>query len=548
MLYKETFQYIVKYFFNSNRMNIIFIILLSFVINFMQVNVLSKLTAQIISALKENKIELLFDNYKFFLFISLMYIIVFVVYKYFQNNLIINLRTSIREKLLSMILKTNSKKYSNINFSKYHASINRYLSTLQIIFSNMLSNLLPNITLIFIIFGYFLYKDFIFSLIFLIGISILIIYLNLCFNDIHTKLSSYELSILNDENKSLDILNNNDKIIFRGNVDNYIDDFKNKSSDTIDKGKKYTEYIIQVSFIANIILFITIGLLIFYLINITINKKIDQTFFITFFTILLLFRDRISWCIQQFPDYIEAFFRNVDLINNISHYEYEEIINNKNKIIEGIQFNTIHFKNVSFSYEDNKIFNNHNMNINIDNKIIGITGKSGVGKSTFVKLILKLYDYNGSIYIDDIDIKKIDCEYLRKNIIYINQNSKLFDDSIYNNLLYGSTDKNKSHDYLNEVFQFEKVKNLLHNINIESMAGLNGEKISGGQRQVVNIINGLICDSPVLILDEPTNALNNELKTDVIHMIKHFKKYKKCIIIITHDSDIHKIFDEKIEF
>jgi ABC-type bacteriocin/lantibiotic exporter with double-glycine peptidase domain len=81
---------------------------------------------------------------------------------------------------------------------------------------------------------------------------------------------------------------------------------------------------------------------------------------------------------------------------------------------------------------------------------------------------------------------------------------------------------------------------------MDKNVGTNGENLSGGQRQIINIINGLIIPSKVLILDEPTNALDPFLKKDVISLIKYFKKYKKCIIIISHDKDIYSIFDETI--
>jgi ABC-type bacteriocin/lantibiotic exporter with double-glycine peptidase domain len=529
-------------------MNIVFIILLSFLINFLQINVLSKLTAQIISSLKENKIELVYSNYRFFLCISFIYIIVYTVYKYLQGILGVNLRIYMKQKILSMILKINSNHYSNINFNNYNVAKSRYIDTLRIIFTNILSTLLPNITLLLIIFGFFIYKNVLFGLLFLTGVSFLLIYLGFHFKEIYKKIISFDESTVVDDNHFLTILNNSDKIIFRGTVDNVIEEYNNQSNYSKSKGIDCVNYINNKIFISNIILFITIGCLLFYLIYLAIHKKIDYTLFITFITILLLFRDRISWCIQQLPDYIEAFFRNIDLINDLSHNDYEEIMNNKDKRKNEIQFNAIQFENVSFSYEKNEIFKNYNLTLDINNKIIGITGRSGIGKSTFSKLLLKIYNYSGSIYIDGIDIQNMNTDYLRRNIVYINQNSKLLDDSVYNNLLYGSNNKLQSHNYLNEVFEFKKIKNVLDSIDIEEKAGLHGEKLSGGQRQIINIINGLICDSPMLILDEPTNALDIDLKNDVIHMIKHFKKYKKCIIIITHDKDTYKIFDEKINF
>ena len=78
-------------------------------------------------------------------------------------------------------------------------------------------------------------------------------------------------------------------------------------------------------------------------------------------------------------------------------------------------------------------------------------------------------------------------------------------------------------------------------------SGLLGENLSGGQRQVVNMIGGFINPSKILVLDEPTNALDPILKKEVIQMIADFKVYKQCIIIITHDKDVFSIFESEIK-
>jgi ABC-type lipoprotein export system ATPase subunit len=95
--------------------------------------------------------------------------------------------------------------------------------------------------------------------------------------------------------------------------------------------------------------------------------------------------------------------------------------------------------------------------------------------------------------------------------------------------------------------KYDRIKNLFKNIDVHNdSAGSLGENLSGGQRQVVNIISGLINPAKILILDEPTNALDADLKKEIISLIKYYRNYKKCIIVITHDRDAYSIFDTVI--
>ena len=274
------------------------------------------------------------------------------------------------------------------------------------------------------------------------------------------------------------------------------------------------------------------------------SKKINITIFITFFTILLLYRDNILNSMQEIPEYID-FIGRYNYLENIfkSTIIYKD--NDKLTKIKNLNFDNIKMRNVSFKYSKNMILDNLNLEMNTNN-IIGIVGQSGKGKSTIAKLIIKMYKYDGDIYIDNINIKNIDTDYLRSNIIYVNQNSKLFDKNIKHNLFYGCSDKS-SIDKLNIIMKYANIKKLFSKLNFNNKVGASGGNLSGGERQVINIINGLISPSKLLILDEPTNALDTELKNDLIEVIKYFTKYKKCIIIISHDQDIFPIFNKRIQ-
>jgi ABC-type bacteriocin/lantibiotic exporter with double-glycine peptidase domain len=160
-----------------------------------------------------------------------------------------------------------------------------------------------------------------------------------------------------------------------------------------------------------------------------------------------------------------------------------------------------------------------------------------------------MHKYNGNIYIDDINTKNINTSYIRKNIIYVSQNAKLFDNYLIDNIFYGCEEKeyDSSKKHLEVIMGYKKISELYKNVDLNNKkAGLSGENLSGGQRQVINIINGLIVPSKIVILDEPTNALDIELKKEIIQIIKYFKKYKNAIIIISHDKDIFNIFEETI--
>ena len=155
---------------------------------------------------------------------------------------------------------------------------------------------------------------------------------------------------------------------------------------------------------------------------------------------------------------------------------------------------------------------------------------------------------DGEIYIDGVNVKDIDSFYLRKEVTYISQNSKLFDQKVIENMMYGCMDMEKCSTYLNKIMSYPKIAGLYKDMNINTKrAGQLGENLSGGQRQVVNMISGFINPSKILILDEPTNALDPELKKEVIELIKDFKQYKKNIFIVSHDKDVFQIFDDEIK-
>jgi ABC-type multidrug transport system fused ATPase/permease subunit len=172
-----------------------------------------------------------------------------------------------------MIVEINNNKFENENFIKLNSPINRISSILFLVFNNFITFLLPNITLFIIISFYFFYIDYLFGFIFLGGNILIIIYLFYIFNKIIVYNNIYEEKVQENDNNTVEILNNIDKIIYRGEHKNELELFdidgeklKKSSYDFYDITNKY-------SIIINLILYLLIGTILYYLINLFLKKK-----------------------------------------------------------------------------------------------------------------------------------------------------------------------------------------------------------------------------------------------------------------------------------
>jgi len=545
--------YLFSNFLKEEYFSAILLILCSIVLSILQSGGISYITANILHAIQEKEIDIVWNFFKYFIIISIIFIIIIFIYNSLHNIFITKLRQWIRTSLVKMLLKVNNEKYSDINFTQLTAPINRVSSISYLFFDDIINYVIPYITFLFIISIYFSYKMPIFGILFIISNILLLIYTFVNIQHLIKYNSEYEKVIIDNESYLVDLFNNMDKIIYRGETNTEIDIFWNRGNKAIDCAYKLFNAQNIHELIATIIIYIILFVSMYYLIYLTIQNKLDITSFITFFTILLLYREKIEVLIQQIHQFIEFIGRAESVFKHFKDTETEFLLTQNVKYDPiDLEFNSIQFKDVTFKYEKSEkyLFKNKNILVYTHNKIIGVTGLSGNGKSTFAKLILKLYKpVSGNVLIDNVDINTIDTDYIRKNITYVNQNSKLFDKKILDNILYGCKDLDACNGHLEEILKYPKIQELYRNISFTTtQSGSLGENLSGGQRQVINLIGGLVNPTKILILDEPTNALDPALKKEVLGLILDFKKYKKCIIIITHDKDVFPLFNESIKF
>lgn len=182
-----------------------------------------------------------------------------------------------------------------------------------------------------------------------------------------------------------------------------------------------------------------------------------------------------------------------------------------------------------------------------------VVGKSGSGKSTIGQLLLRLYQpILGKILLDDRNIDALDAGWLRENITLLEQNSVLFNDTVFNNITFGRQDyKTIRMDEVQEAAEFALLLQVLNDMpqGFQTLVGGKGMALSGGQRQRIALARARLRDTPVLILDESTSALDNINCSLILDAIRNWRT-GKTTIIITHDmshilpEDFVLIFDE----
>lgn len=216
------------------------------------------------------------------------------------------------------------------------------------------------------------------------------------------------------------------------------------------------------------------------------------------------------------------------------------IFDKENAIEKSSLMNEIKFDNISFSYGQNKKEVVKNFTLTIPKgKSIALVGQSGSGKSTLAQLITRLYDTTkGKILIDGKDIKDIKLESYRGLFGMVTQQSILFNDTIYNNIAFGSNDFTEE-----QVINAAKIANA-HDFILETENGYqtnigdSGAKLSGGQKQRICIARAVISNPDIMVLDEATSALDTESEKSVQDALENVLKERTSLVIAHRLSTI----------
>lgn len=268
-------------------------------------------------------------------------------------------------------------------------------------------------------------------------------------------------------------------------------------------------------------------------------------------------------CVLQFTSTLKIILSQIIDLRQCTDYfsSYEEYISINNcKIrtgnlkppIDKDRFE-IEFRNVSYRYSGQSFYALKNVNVKIQsNSKIAIVGENGSGKSTFIKLLLRIYEpTEGNIYINGINIQNIDYEYYSKLFASVFQDYKLFSMSIYDNITLGKKETEKSN--IKQIFDCcgmsKKIESLEDGLEtyIYKDYKRNGFEPSGGEGQKIALVRALYKNTPIAILDEPTSALDPKAEAQIYGQFDSFFN-NKLVLYISHRFAVTKFCDKILIF
>ena len=252
------------------------------------------------------------------------------------------------------------------------------------------------------------------------------------------------------------------------------------------------------------------------------------------YSVMLFITQRLLWPLTELGVIFDAYQKAMASFRRIVNLKNTKatIENGSNKLVN---FNDkIQISNLNFEYVENfPVLNDISINIK-KGETSAIVGSTGSGKSTLIKLLLRLYDStSGEIIFDNDDIKDLEIDSLRNKIGLVSQDIFLFEGTVFENIAYGNLNASDE-----EVWEAARLSESDKFINLlpkkeKTIVGERGQKLSGGQRQRISIARAILKNPEILILDEATSAVDNETEAAIQRSINTLKK-GRTVIAIAH--------------
>lgn len=316
--------------------------------------------------------------------------------------------------------------------------------------------------------------------------------------------------------------------------------FSNNVDDWLFEDKKVAK--IAAIFPAAITFLITCGSVIIWFVggNMVINtpEKLSLGVLVSFISYTSMFYNPVNFFANLSDSYQNA-VASTEKVMDIINAEPEHDFGKGHEL--GIMKGKIEFRNVNFSFDrSKKVLNDVNFVIE-PGDVVGIVGTTGSGKSTLINLLMRFYDdYEGEIFVDDVNIKEIDMGYYRSQIGYVQQEPMMFRDTIFNNIAYSvpgahpemvlnAADIANAHGFISRLPDA-----------YDTMLGERGVGLSGGEKQRLSIARAVLKNPGVLIFDEATSAVDSETEKLIQDAIDRLIRGRTTLMIAHRLSTLRK--------
>ncbi len=263
-------------------------------------------------------------------------------------------------------------------------------------------------------------------------------------------------------------------------------------------------------------------------------QTIDGNLEVAAYSAMIFLTQRLLWPLTRMGETFDQYQRAMASVSRIM-----SLFDTQSKIQSGIvelPLNKIQgklcFKNVDFSYKGREVvFSNLSVNIH-PGQTVAFVGSTGSGKTTIVKLLLRLYDpINGEISLDNINLQDLKLQDLRQGIGLVSQDTFLIDGTVKENIIYGRQDA--SMEKIIEAAKIAEVHEFITDLpnGYDTLVGERGQKLSGGQRQRISIARAVLKDPPILVLDEATSSVDNETEAAIQRSLEKIILDRTTILI-----------------
>ena len=460
-----------------------------------------------------------------------------------EITLVPQLQSYIRKDVIQNILESFKNNYKDLEVGDLISKIVKLPIYIRDLAHQFVNVILPLLMVTIVTTGYLFYIDRVLGLIYLANIAIMgfILYKNL-FNCIDY---SEKLDLANNQlhEQIGDVLNNLINVYAADTAETEVKGLKTQQKKMDEEYKNTMNCSTKLSLYCSILNFMTFMSVVGYGFYLFTTGKIKLAYLIGIFIINIHYNSNITRLSAEIHDILFNFGN----VKAVQKYFDELQIKKEGKVSRDwkeqrdpkLKSASIKLEHVTLKYDDNQrpLFKDMNLYIRNGEKVL-LLGHNGSGKTTFIKMLMRLKSIeSGKIYIGDHNTKKMDANKLRKQIVYVDQSPKLFDRSIYENIVYGNHISKKVVD--REIKRYG-LGHILGPLN--RRAGKNGHNLSGGQRQIVYLLRCIFKNTPILMLDEPTSELDKDNKEIIFKLLNVLMK-DKTVIMVTHDPFLLKYAD-----